>query len=118
MSYLKWIAAAALVGSATACVDNAPYGGGSGYGYAPTSVGYAQPTYYQAQPTYSGYQRPQVNNYYVAPQSQPRVVEQTRYVPVPVATPQRAQDRNHDGVADRNQVDRNHDGVPDNRERN
>ena len=113
MSYLKWIAAAALVGSATACVDNAPYGGGSGYGYAPTSVGYAQPTYVQP---YN--QRPQVNNYYVAPQPQPRVVEQTRYVPVPVAAPPRAQDRNHDGVADRNQVDRNHDGVPDNRERN
>jgi hypothetical protein len=45
MTYIKWIAAVALIGSATACVDNSPYGGGSGYGYAPTMVGYAQPAY-------------------------------------------------------------------------
>lgn len=116
MTCIKWLAAAALVGSATACVDNSPYGGGSGYGYGPAaSVGYAQPAYSP------GYQRPQVNNYYVAPQPQPqpRVVTQTRYVPVPVpvATPPRAQDRNHDGVADWKETDRNHNGVPDVRER-
>jgi len=104
MTYIKWIAAAALIGSATACVDNSPYGGGSGYGYAPTTVGYAQPAPY--------YARPATNNYYVAPQ--PQVVTQTRYVPVPVAT--NPQDRNRDGVADWKQTDRNRDGVADYRQ--
>jgi len=117
MTYVKWIAAAALIGSTTACVDNSPYGGGSGYGYAPTTVGYAQPTYSNGyvQPTY--YQRPAVNNYYVAPQ--PQVVTQTRYVPVPVpvASAPRSYDRNHDGVPDWAERDRNHNGVPDARER-
>lgn len=118
MAYFKWIAAAALIGSATACVENSPYGGGSGYGYAPTSVGYnQQPTYYyNQQPTY--YSRPPVNNYYVAPQPQPQVVTQTRYVAVPVANPPRAQDRDHDGGPDRQEQDRNHNGVPDAREHN
>jgi hypothetical protein len=112
MTYVKWIAAAALIGSATACVDNSPYGGGSGYGYAPT-VAYAQPAYSDGyyQPTY--YQRPAVNNYYVAPQ--PQVVTQTRYVPVPVPVggPSRWHDRNRDGVPDWRQRDRNHNGIPD-----
>jgi hypothetical protein len=111
MTYVKWIAAVALIGSATACVDNSPYGGGSGYGYAPTMVGYAQPAYSDGyyQPTY--YQRPAVNNYYVAPR--PQVVTQTRYVPVPVAGPPRWRDRNRDGVPDWQQRDRNHNGIPD-----
>jgi hypothetical protein len=114
MQYFKWIAMTALLGSTAACVDNGPYGGGSGYGYAPTPSGYNQSVGYN-QPTY--YQRPPVNNYYVAPQ--PQVVTQTRYVPVPVpvATPPRAQDRNHDGVPDWAERDRNHNGVPDYRER-
>jgi hypothetical protein len=75
MTLLKWLAAAALVGSATACVDNnTPYGSGYGSSYAYSPGGYnynQQPTYYGAhysngqstyygnrQPTYYGYQQP------------------------------------------------------------
>lgn len=119
MIYFKWIAAVTLIGSATACVESAPYGGSSGYGL--NTVGYQQPayynqqsTYYNQQPTY--YARPPVNNYYATPQ--PQVVTQTRYVPVPVAGPPRVQDRNNDGVPDWQQRDRNRNGVPDVRERN
>jgi hypothetical protein len=107
MQYFRWIAAAALLGSTAACVDNGPYGGGSGYGYAP-SVAYGQPAY----STY--YQRPPANNYYAAPQ--PQVVTQTRYVPVPAAAP-RGRDRDRDGVPDWAERDRNRNGVPDHRER-
>ena len=82
MNYFKWITAAALVGSATACVESAPYGGGSSYGYQqptynnqqPTYYSNQQPTYYGQQPTY--YARQPANNYYTAPQSQPQVVTQ------------------------------------------
>jgi hypothetical protein len=51
MTFLKWIAAAALIGSATACIDNnTPSGGGYSNGYAD-----GQPTYGSRQPTYYGY---------------------------------------------------------------
>jgi hypothetical protein len=61
MTFLKWIAAAALIGSATACIDNnTPSGGGysNGYAYSPGAYDYnQQPTYYgthyaDGQPTY------------------------------------------------------------------
>jgi len=71
MTFLKWIAAAALIGSTTACIDNnTPSGGGysNGYAYSPGAYDYnQQPTYYgthyangqpaygNRQPTYYGY---------------------------------------------------------------
>jgi hypothetical protein len=81
MRNVRWLAAAALVTSMAGCVETMDSG------YAPASYGYGssgysdngyytQPAYYQPAPTY----------YY---QPAPRVVTQTRYVPVPVpvATP-------------------------------
>ena len=60
MTVLKWIAAAALVFSASACgYSNTAYRGD--YAYTPGAYDYnQQPTYYQThyvtgQPTYSGY---------------------------------------------------------------
>jgi len=61
MTFFKWLAAAALLGSATACVDNnTPYGGSYGYGYAPGGYDYnQQPTYYSnRQQAYYGSQQP------------------------------------------------------------
>jgi hypothetical protein len=67
MTFLKWIAAAALIGSATACVDNTPYNG-TRYGYAPVAYDYNQPTYYRThdgngQPIYNGYRQPTYYGY-------------------------------------------------------
>jgi len=43
MTFLKWLAAAALLGSAAACVDNnTPSGGSYGYGNAPGGYDYNQ----------------------------------------------------------------------------
>jgi hypothetical protein len=73
MTLFKWLAAAALIGSASACV-NTPYGYGNGYAYSrgaydynqqSTYYGNRQPTYYgYQQPTYYGYQQPIYNGYY------------------------------------------------------
>ena len=92
MRNVRWLAAAVLVASTTGCVEsvNQGYGyNGGGYhnGY---SSGYSNAYY----PSSSGYysQPARVNNYYYNPQ--PRVVTQTRYVPVPV--PSRQADRSND----------------------
>ena len=98
MRNVTWIVAAGLAASLAGC--NSPYGtgygAGSGYGYAPGgySSGYSQ----GYAPAYSGgyaptyYRQPAVNNYYVQPQ--PRVITNTRYVPVPTA-PDRRWDNNN-----------------------
>jgi hypothetical protein len=68
MTILKWIAAVALIGSVSACIDNnAPYGG-NGYGYAPGAYNYnQQPTYHtqyaNGQAIYNGYGRPSYYGY-------------------------------------------------------
>jgi hypothetical protein len=96
MRNVTWIIATGLAAASTAgCIDtNSPYGGGSGYGYAPGySSGYSQgyaPAYSSGYssgyaPTY--YQRPAVNNYYVQPRAQPQVIN--NYVPVPSAPERR-----------------------------
>ena len=119
MRNVKWLVAAGLVASLTACVEmngypTTSYGGypsygyNSGYGYGGYNSGYyAQPSssYYQPTPAY-----------------QPtRVVTQTRYVPVPVPS-QTASSRSYhrsmrdsdgDGIPDRYDRDKNGDGVPD-----
>jgi hypothetical protein len=74
MTFLRWAAAAALIGSATACVgNNTPYGGGNGYAYSPGAYDYnQQPTYYgthyaNGQPTY-GSRQPSYYGYGYQPQ--------------------------------------------------
>ncbi len=96
-----------LVVTSAGCVDTMNSGYPNTYGYDTSGYGYNQPTYY-SQPAYYG--QP---TYY---QPVPRVVTQTRYVPVPVATPQqprRLRDRDHDGIPDRYDSDKNGDGIPD-----
>lgn len=85
MRNVKWLIAAALVIPATGCVQSMDqgYGYSNGYysnGYA--SSGYASSGYYGS-PGY--YATPRVNNYYYTPA--PKVVTQTRYVPVPTPVP-------------------------------
>src|SRR5712691_6958101 len=78
MRNVKWLVAAGLVVAVTGCVETngypttsyggyPSYGGGypSSYGSSGYGYGYSQPSYYQPAP----------------------VVTQTRYVPVPVASP-------------------------------
>ena len=110
------LVAVGLVVTSVGCVDTmssgypSTYGYGSS-GYGSSGYGYNQPTYY-SQPTYS---QP---SYY---QPAPRVVTQTRYVPVPVATPasqpRRLRDSDRDGIPDRYDRDRNGDGIPDRQQR-
>ncbi len=88
-------ATAAVILLATgACVQTAGTGY-PGYGYSPGY--YSQPSYGYSRPTYHNPPR-----YYAPP---PRVVTQTRYVPVrtppPRAHHKNWRDRNHDGVPDR-----------------
>ena len=80
MRTLKWLAMAALAVSTTACVETVDqgYGYSNGY-YAPDQAYVPQQSYYA--PTYY---------------TPTRVVTQTRYVPVPVAVPQRNVDRSND----------------------
>src|SRR5687768_3005493 len=94
MRTVRWLVAAGLLVSATACVETNGYPGTSyggypsGYGGYPSSGYYGQPAYssgsglfgslFNQQPSY--YQQP---TYYQPP---PRVVTQTRYVPVPTAS--------------------------------
>jgi hypothetical protein len=119
MRNVTWIIAAGLAASTTGCVDlNSPYGGGSGYGYAPGgySSGYSQgyaPAYssgygYNSAPTY--YRSAPVNNYYVQPPARPQVITNTRYVPVPVPTDRRwnNNDNNSNNGPDRHWDNNNH----------
>ena len=142
MRTVRWLVAAGLLVSATACVETNGYPGTSyggypsGYGGGYPSSGYygqpayssgsglfgnlfnQQPSYYQ-QPTY--YQQPA---YYQPP---PQVVTQTRYVPVPTATSAQrpygtrsswgSRDNDGDGIPNRYDRDRNNDGIPDRQQR-
>lgn len=84
MRNVKWIAATALLGLTTGCVEtNQGYGYNSGYGYTGGNNGYST-GYYPSSSGYYARQAP-VNNYYYNPQ--PTVVTQTRYVPVPTPAP-------------------------------
>lgn len=119
MRNVSWLAAAGLVMVTAGCVETAGYPATYGYspgGYSPGygSSGYS-PAYgysgssnnYYSQPSYS---RPQTPYY-----SQPRVVTQTRYVPVASPTPRRGPygDYDRDGIPNRYDRDANGDGLPD-----
>ncbi|HZX87701.1 MAG TPA: hypothetical protein VFF19_29285 [Reyranella sp.] len=137
MRTVRWLVAAGLLGSATACVETNGYPGRSyggypsGYGGYPSSGYYGQPSgsglfssLFNQQPSY--YQQPayyQQPTYYQPP---PQVVTQTRYVPVPTATSQRpygsrsswgSRDNDGDGIPNRYDRDRNNDGIPDRQQR-
>ena len=107
MGSIKGLGLVAIALAATGCVETNGYPtssyGGYGYGYGNSGY-YSQPSYY-SQPTY--YSQP---SYYSPP---PRVVTQTRYVPVPASSPRRARDRDRDGIPDRYDRDANGDGVSD-----
>ena len=79
MRNMKWLVAAVLAIPAAGCVESMDQGYGYSDGYY--SNGYASSGYYS--PGY--YATPSVNNYYYT--SAPRVVTQTRYVPVPTPVP-------------------------------
>lgn len=94
MRNMKWLVAAVLAIPAAGCVESMDqsYGYSDGY-YSP---GYSS-GYYPSSGYSSGYYAtPSVNNYYYTPS--PRVVTQTRYVPVPtpVPVPTRQADRSND----------------------
>jgi hypothetical protein len=135
MRTVRWLVAAGLLVSATACVETNGYPGTSyggypsGYGGYPSSGYYGQPAYssgsglfgslFNQQPSY--YQQP---TYYQQP---PQVVTQTRYVPVPTATSAQrpygtrsswgSRDNDGDGIPNRYDRDRNNDGIPDRQQR-
>lgn len=141
MRKMNWLIATGLLVSTTACVETNGYPGTSyptGYGGYPSS-GYNQPAY-------SGYGQPNAGggflgglfgggqpNYQPAPayyQQAPAYYpqQQTRYVPVPVASPQAqyaprsrsswgSRDRDGDGIPNRYDRDRNNDGIPDRQRR-
>ena len=135
MRTVRWLVAAGLLVSATACVETNGYPGTSyggypsGYGGYPSSGYYGQPAYssgsglfgslFNQQPSY--YQQP---TYYQPP---PQVVTQTRYVPVPTATSAQrpygtrsswgSRDNDGDGIPNRYDRDRNNDGIPDRQQR-
>ena len=115
MQNVSWLAAAGLVMVTAGCVETGGYP--TTYGYSPGygSSGYGSPAYgysgysnnYSSQPSYY---RPQTTYY-----SQPRVVTQTRYVPVASPTPRRGPygDYDRDGIPNRYDRDANGDGLPD-----
>jgi hypothetical protein len=135
MRTVKWLAGAGLLVSATGCVETngypgtsyggypSGYGGYPGSGYYGSNYGgyYGQPSYsssgglfgnlFNSQPTY--YQPP------------PRVVTQTRYVPVPTSgrrpygsrSSWGNRDNDGDGIPNRYDRDRNNDGIPDRQQR-
>jgi hypothetical protein len=132
MRTVRWLVAAGLLVSATACVETNGYPGTSyggypsGYGGYPSSGYYGQPSgsglfssLFNQQPAY--YQQP---TYYQPP---PQVVTQTRYVPVPMATSAQrpygtrsswgSRDNDGDGIPNRYDRDRNNDGIPDRQQR-
>lgn len=80
MRNMKWLVAAVLAIPAAGCVESMDQSYGYSNGYY--SNGYANSGYYSS-PGY--YATPNVNNYYYTPS--PRVVTQTRYVPVPTPVP-------------------------------
>lgn len=129
MRNVKWLVAAGLVVSATGCVETngypttsyggypSSYYGSNGYGYSNGySNGYSpQPSYYQPAPMVT-----QTRYVPVPVASPPQVVTRTRYVPVPTAQPSpptqrswRRHDRDGDGKPDRRAWDKNGDGIPD-----
>jgi hypothetical protein len=131
MRNVKWLVAAGLVVAVTGCVETngypttsyggypsygggyPSYGGGypssydtSGYGY-----GYSQPSYYQPAPVVT-----QTRYVPVPVASPPQVVTRTQYVPVP--TPTTPTPRHRDRDSDRRDSDKNGDGIPDRLQRN
>lgn len=127
MRNVSWLAAAGLVIVTAGCVEQAGYPTTFGYGQGYGSPGYSSPGYgysgysnnYYSQPSYSqpNYYRSQPTYY-----SQPQVVTQTRYVPVPVSQPRSSsrgmRDSDGDGIPNRYDRDKNGDGVPDRYQRN
>ena len=120
----KWLIAAGLAVALPGCVETngyptTSYGGYGGYpsGYGYNSGYYAQPAYYP-QPTY--YQTAPVvtqTRYVPVPvASPPQVVTRTQYVPVP--TPTTPTPRHRDRDSDRRDSDKNGDGIPDRLQRN
>jgi hypothetical protein len=99
MRTLKSIAVAVLATSTAACVQTVDQGYGNGY--APN---------YAAQPAYYGGSNYYAPSYYTPP---PRVITQTRYVPVPtpvpVPVPARDANRPNDHRWDGNRGDPHHD---------
>src|SRR5437762_10400501 len=123
MRNVKWLVAAGLVVSLAGCVDTngypttsyagypsgyggypSGYNGLSGYGYGYNQPTYNQPTYYQPAPVVT-----QTRYVPVPVASPPQVVTRTQYVPVPTPTP-RISSHHHDRDGDR---DKNGDGIPD-----
>ena len=130
MRNVKGVVAAVLLVSATGCMDlNGLSGTPGGYGGYPSSGYYGQPAYsggYYGQPASSGYYSqptyyPQQQTRYVPVPvaSQPQVVTQTQYVPVPTPSARSSggRDRNNNGVPDWKERDRNGDGIPDSQQR-
>lgn len=115
MRNVKWLVATGLLVGASGCVEMDGYpttGYGGGYprsSYYGADTGYSggyynQPTYYQPAPVYVPVAAP------------PRVLTQTRYVPVPTASSRSSwgrRDDDGDGIPNRYDRDRNNDGVPD-----
>ncbi len=89
MRNAKWLVAAGLALATTGCVESMDAGYPSGGGY------YGDSGYYAEAPTT-----------YYAPYYEPtRVVTQTRYVPVPVAVPERTHTQQTDRSNDRRSND-------------
>jgi hypothetical protein len=97
MRTFKSIAVAVLATSTAACVQTVDQGSGYSSGYAPN---------YAAQPAYYGGSNYYAPSYYTPP---PRVITQTRYVPVPTPVPVRDANRPNDHRWDGNRGDQHHD---------
>jgi hypothetical protein len=128
MRNVKWLIAAGLVVAATGCVETngypttsyggyPSYGGGypSGYDSSGYGYGYSQPSYYQPAPVVT-----QTRYVPVPVASPPRVVTRTQYVPVPTPSGRGSsrRDSDGDGIPDRYDRDKNGDGIPDRLQRN
>jgi hypothetical protein len=128
MRNVKWLVAAGLMVAVTGCVETngyptTSYGGypsyGGGYpsygGGYPSSYGYSQPSYYQPAPVVT-----QTRYVPVPVASPPQVVTRTQYVPTPTPSNRIAsrRDRDGDGIPDRYDRDKNGDGIPDRLQRN
>jgi hypothetical protein len=125
MRNVKWLVAAGLVVSLAGCVETngypttsyggypsyggggyPSYGGGYPSSYGSNGYGYNQPTYYQPAPVVT-----QTRYVPVPVASPPQVVTRTQYVPVP--TPAAPTPHHRDRDRDRHDSDKNGDGIPD-----
>jgi hypothetical protein len=130
MRNVKCLVAAGLVVSLAGCVETngypttsyggypsyggggyPSYGGGYPSSYGSSGYGYNQPTYYQPAPVVT-----QTRYVPVPVASPPQVVTRTQYVPVP--TPAAPPPRHRDRDGDRHDSDKNGDGIPDRWQRN